>query len=268
MRRPEKGTGVVFASARSVLEKKGTGVVFHGIELANVWVTRGVIMPRRARGPMPEFVYHVMNRGVRRATLFEEPCDYIAFERVLMQTLHRFPVRVLAYCAMPNHWHLIVWPTAPGELSNFMRWLTGTHAQRWHAYHGTSGTGPVYQGRYKAIPVESDLPFLRVCRYVERNPLRAGLVTKAEDWRWSSLWRRCHFCDEEMHDWPTDRPSNWTEHVNEPQTEAELLALRWSIRRGAPFGSAIWRDQAAKLLNVNPQFLPPGRPSVGRIEVF
>jgi putative transposase len=217
---------------------------------------------------MPEFVYHVLNRGVRRATLFEQPSDYRAFERVLMQTLQRFPVRVLAYCAMPNHWHLIVWPTAPGELPRFMHWLTCTHAQRWHAHRGTSGTGAVYQGRYKAIPIESDRHFLRVCRYVERNPLRAGLVAKAEEWRWSSLWRRCHFCEDGMHRWPVDQPLDWLEQVNEPQNEAELAALRWAIQRNAPFGSVVWRDETARLLNVNPQFLPPGRPPGGQIVAF
>ncbi|HWF86021.1 MAG TPA: transposase [Vicinamibacterales bacterium] len=217
---------------------------------------------------MPEFVYHVLNRGVRRAILFEQPSDYRVFERILMQTLQRFPVRVLAYCAMPNHWHLIVWPTAPGELPRFMHWLTCTDAQRWHACRGTSGTGAVYQGRYKAIPIESDRHFLRVCRYVERNPLRAGLVAKAEEWRWSSLWRRCHFCEDGMHRWPVDQPLDWLEHVNEPQNEVELAALRWAIQRNAPFGSLAWRDETARLLNVNPQFLPPGRPPGRQVVAF
>src|SRR5439155_23281390 len=150
-------------------------------------------MPRRPRGPATDLVYHVLNRAVRRAPLFQTPADYSAFEHVLLQAMQRVPLRLLAYCAMPSHWHLIVWPTAAGELSRFMHWLTCTHAQRWHSAHGTSGTGAVYQGRYKAIPVESDLHLLRVCRYVERNALRAGRVPRAEDWRWSSLWRRCIF---------------------------------------------------------------------------
>jgi len=225
-------------------------------------------MPRRARGKTPEFVYHVLNRGVRRSILFEQPSDYRAFERVLTQALQRFPVRVLAYCAMPNHWHLIVWPTGPGELSAFMHWLTGTHAQRWHAHRGTSGTGAVYQGRYKAFPIESDRHFLRVCRYVERNPLRAGLVTKAEEWRWSSLWRRCQFLDDEMHPWPVDRPEDWLAHVNEPQSDVEVEALRWAIQRNAPFGSAVWREQTARVLKIDPQFLPRGRPSARQVAAY
>src|SRR3990172_1855736 len=203
-------------------------------------------MPRRPRGPTNDLVYHVLNRGVRRATLFESPWDYSAFERVLLQAVQRVAVRVLAYCVMPNHWHLIVWPQAADDLSRFMHWLTCTHAQRWHSLRGTSGTGSVYQGRYKAIPIKSDLHTLHVCRYVERNPLRAGLVTRAEDWRWSSLWRRCNSCDDViLSDWPILRPADWIEHVNQPQTEAELEALRSAVRRGTPFGDDPWRRETA-----------------------
>jgi REP-associated tyrosine transposase len=215
-------------------------------------------MPRRPRGPATDCVYHVLNRAVRRALLFETEADYAAFEWVLLQTVQRIPTRVIAYSAMPTHFHLVLWPDARGQLSQFMHWLTCTHAQRWHAVHETSGTGPVYQGRYKAIPVETDAHVLRVCRYVERNALRAGLVPRAEDWRWSSLWRRHNFCtDTFLHDWPVPCPANWIEHVNQPQSETELEAVRWAVRRGAPFGSDNWRTERARLLGVNPEF--PGR---------
>lgn len=222
-------------------------------------------MPRRRRGPAIDSVYHVLNRAVRRAPLFEAPADYAAFERVLLQAVQRVPLRILAYSAMPTHWHLVVWPNAPAELPRFMHWLTGTHAQRWHAFRGTSGTGAVYQGRYKAIPVQFDSHVLRICRYVERNPLRAGLVPRAEDWRWSSLWRRCNFCtDDILHDWPIPQRANWIEYVNQPQTETELNSIRWAVRRGAPLGSDDWRVRAASLLGVNPEFRAPGRPAKHR----
>jgi putative transposase len=90
---------------------------------------------------------------------------------------------------MPNHWHLVVWPERDGDLSEFMRWLTLTHTQRWHAKHHTQGTGPLYQGRFKGFPVANDEHCLRVLRYVEGNPLRAGLARSARRWRWSSLGR-------------------------------------------------------------------------------
>jgi REP-associated tyrosine transposase len=111
------------------------------------------------------------------------------------------------------------------------------------------------------MPVESDAHFLRVCRYVERNPLRAGLVENAEDWRWSSLWRRCNFCEEDVPRWPVVRPRNWVEYVNEPQNASELDAIQWAVRRDAPFGTPNWRDQTARFLKLNPQFPPRGRPS-------
>ena len=133
-----------------------------------------------------------------------------------MQALQRVPVLLLAYCAMPNHWHLIVWADKVSDLSRFMHWLTMTHAQRWHAQHGTAGTGPVYQGRFKGVPIESDAHLLTACRYVERNAFSGGLVARAEEWRWSSAWRRCnHREDELLHAWPIPVPSNWLESLNQ-----------------------------------------------------
>jgi putative transposase len=95
-------------------------------------------------------------------------------------------MRVLAYVVMPNHWHLVLWPAADVQLSRFMQWLTLTHTRRWHIVRGTIGTGPLYQGRYKAIPIQSDEHLLTAMRYVERNPLRAGLIGRAQDWPWCS----------------------------------------------------------------------------------
>ena len=116
-------------------------------------------------------------------TIFEKEEDYEAFERVLQEAVERVEMRLLAYCLMPNHWHLVAWPREDKELSRFTGWLTLTHTQRWHAHRGTTGTGHLYQGRFKSFPVQSDAHFLTVCRYVERNALRANLVACAEDWR-------------------------------------------------------------------------------------
>ena len=114
-------------------------------------------------------MFHVLNRAVGRATLFRKDADYTAFEEVLQQGLDWQPMRVLSYSLMPNHWHLILWPRRDGELSEYLRWVTVTHTQRSHAHHHTSGTGPLYQGRFKSFPVESDEHLLTVCRYAERN---------------------------------------------------------------------------------------------------
>jgi REP element-mobilizing transposase RayT len=129
-------------------------------------------MSRRMRCSDGGFVYHVLNRAVGRATIFAKSADYAAFEKVLQQAWERTQMRLLAYVLVPNHWHLVVWPSHDGQLSTYAQWLTVTHVRRWHAHHHTQGTGPVYQGRFRSFPVQADGHFLSLCRYVERNALR------------------------------------------------------------------------------------------------
>src|ERR1700720_1705302 len=99
-------------------------------------------MPRRLRFATGGYVYHVLNRGVGRSRIFSKSRDYAAFERVIKEAKAWLPMRVLAYCSMPNHWHMLLWPYNDGDLSEWLRWLTVTHTQRWHAHHNTAGTGP------------------------------------------------------------------------------------------------------------------------------
>ena len=136
-------------------------------------------MGRPLRPTSADVVYHVLNRGNARAHIFDKAADYAAFERILAEARERNDMRIMAYCLMRNHWHLVLWPRHDGDLSRFMGWLTLTHTQRWHAHRGTGGTGHVYQGRFKSFPVQADEHFLTVCRYVERNALRAKRVKKA-----------------------------------------------------------------------------------------
>jgi putative transposase len=221
-------------------------------------------MPRRLRCASGGYVYHVLNRAVGRATIFDKPGDYHAFEKVLRQARDWLPVPLLAYCLMPNHWHLVLWPQRDGDLSEHLRWLTVTHTQRWHAHHHTAGTGPLYQGRFKSFPVQQDEHFLTVCRYVERNPLRAGLVRRAEDWRWSSLARRSTGGGPVLDPWPVDLPAGWAAHVNGAEPAAELAALRRSVTRGAPFGTESWRRATAARLGLQASLRPRGRPRKAR----
>ncbi len=124
-------------------------------------------MGRPLRTSLGGYVYHALNRGNGRATIFHKDGDYEAFERVLTKSLEHVPgMRLVAYCLMPNHWHLVLWPRQDGELSDFMHWLTLTHTQRWHAHYRDVGQGHLYQGRFKSLPIEADEHFLSVCRYV------------------------------------------------------------------------------------------------------
>lgn len=220
-------------------------------------------MPRSARVAPGGVIFHCLNRGNDRRTLFDDDGDYAAFERVLEAALAAVPVRLLAYCLMPNHWHLVLWPRLDGELGRFMQRLTTTHVRRWHTHRHSGGRGHLYQGVYKSFPVQDDGHFLTVARYVERNPLRANLVDRAEDWRWGSLGRRSRGSAQDrglLGEWPVDRPAEWVATVNEPQSEAELSALRESLRRGRPFGGPAWQADAAARLGLQATFRPPGRP--------
>jgi len=131
-------------------------------------------------------VFHVINRGVGKQELFFNDEDYLAFERVIVETLEKWSMRILSYCLMPNHGHFVLWPEKRGDLGQFMQRLTVTHVTRWQKNYHMVGYGHVYQSRFKSFPVETDEYFYRVVRYTERNALRANLVSKAEEWPWCS----------------------------------------------------------------------------------
>jgi putative transposase len=200
-------------------------------------------------------VFHVINRAAKRSRIFESDADYRAFEQLLQAAAARIDVAIFAYCLMPNHWHLVASPRRDGELSRFMHWLTTTHARRWQLARDAAGEGAVYQGRFKAIPIGADRHFLWVCRYVERNALRAGFVNRAESWRWSSAGAPVPW----MSPWPCARPANWLEHVNLPQTEQELRAFRGAMSQGLPFGDDEWVRLTRERLGMLPR-RPRGQP--------
>lgn len=219
-------------------------------------------MPRRLRHTLQGAVFHVINRAAGRSTLFHSPQDYSAVLRVFQEGLSSSPVGVIAYCVMPTHWHFVITCDRMADLSNLMHWTAGTHAQRWHAARGSRGTGPVYQGRFKAIPVQTETYLHRVCRYVERNPLRAQLVETAEAWPWSSVSVTGKNCDAIcLATWPILRPVNWIEIVNRPETETELAAIRQMIRRDQPIGERDWQRAVAPFCGLSLRGI--GRPGKG-----
>jgi putative transposase len=213
-------------------------------------------------------LFHVMNRGVGKMTLFETQQDYLAFETIIEETLRFRPMRICAYCLMPNHWHFVLWPERDGQLSSFMQRLTNTHVQRWQKNRDRVGTGHVYQARYKSFPVQSEDYFYRVARYVERNALRAKLVAHAEDWRWSSLWWRVAGDRKKkslLADWPVPFPDNWRQFVNRPETVAELESLERCVKAGRPFGEAAWIEQIARQLGLESTLRTKGRPRLSSL---
>ena len=214
-------------------------------------------MPRTARASVGGMWYHVLNRGNRRETVFHKPGDYGAFIEAMIDARAYVRVDVLGYCLMPNHFHLVIRPREDGDLGRWMQWLLTTHARRYHRHYGT--TGHVWQGRFKAFPVQDDDHLVTVLRYVERNALRAEMVSRSEDWKWSSLpgwligdrllWREVAVRDEK-----------WLERVNEPLSVADLQRLRHSISRGRPYGDEEWTRQTAIRLGLESCLRPRGRP--------
>ena len=191
--------------------------------------------------------------------LFDCPQDYTAVQDLLLEVRAVIGMRLLSYCIMPNHWHLILWPQNSTEMSHFLQTFTGTHAQRWRTAHSSTGCGAVYQGRYKAFPIQTGVYFLNACRYVERNPVRANLVPRAEQWRWSSCWRKCEQMPA-LHPWPIPRPENWLSIVNNAEDRGELSEIRNAVSRGLPFGDPKWVAETATAMGIESRLRKPGRP--------
>jgi putative transposase len=220
-------------------------------------------MPRTARIAPGGMVFHVLNRAIARVAMFEKDQDFNAFQRILCETLQQRPMRVCAYCILPNHWHLLLWPEKDGDLAAFMQRLTIAHVRNWQEHRRLTGTGHLYQGRYKSFPVAEDEHFLTVARYVERNALRAGLVSRAEQWRWGSLWRRCGGGGEHavtLAAWPMPVPANWAQWVNGTEDPTELTRLQTSVSRGRPYGRIDWQQRVAKQLGLESTYRANGRP--------
>jgi putative transposase len=217
-------------------------------------------MPRRSRAGISHVVFHVLNRAVQGVTLFESRQDYARFLEILAETMRRAPMRLLAYAVMPNHWHLVLWPDRDQDLALFMKLLTGVHAQEWRWVKGTTGRGAVYQGRYKAIAVQQDAHFLRLCRYVERNAVRAKLVAAAADWPWSSAAARPPGPERPvLTPWPIHRPEDWLELLSVPEPPGTLNRLRSAVRAGRHYGTPSWRFRTVQQLRWPGGDRRPGR---------
>ena len=206
-------------------------------------------MPRRFQSGSGGLTFHVVNRGARRLRLFDDLEDYLIFSRCVAEALEIVDLDLFAFCVMPNHFHLVVRPKEDPDLTHFMRVMTLRHCKRWHRRRGTRGGGAVYQGRFRAFPIDTESYFYAACRYVEANPLRAGIVARAEDWPWSSLYQRVRNCQIlKLSNWPILQPGHWTQLVNTEQNHDEIGQLRKSARSNLPFGEPAWTLATATLL--------------------
>lgn len=221
-------------------------------------------MPRTLRASRGGICYHVMTRGNARAAVFLDAADYAAFVALLRRAQSVRPVELFAWCLMPNHVHLVVRPAADGDLGVWMHWLLTTfvrHHQRRYA-----SVGRIWQGRFKAFPIQQDVHFLTVLRYVERNPVRASIVSSCRQWPWSSTPDRdSRRADGLLSPSPVPLPDDWAGLVDAPLTQAELESIRGCAARDRPFGEPAWVRGAAERLELLGTLRPRGRPPIARI---
>jgi putative transposase len=181
-------------------------------------------------------VYHVVNRATQGQLLFRDHGEYLAFQRLLGRAVRKTGMRLLAYCLMPNHVHFLLWPRKDGDLARFMQWLTSLHARELHTWRGTTGRGAIYQANYRGSPVDTETYFYAAARYIEFNPVRAGFVTHAEHWPWSSASPSSIIQGVELAEWPVPRPRDWRTFVNRGETPLNLIYIRERIEQGKRLG--------------------------------
>jgi putative transposase len=139
-------------------------------------------VPRKLRPEIPGGYFHIFARGNMQLALFRERIDYEDWVRMVARTVEEFAWRCHAYCAMSNHFHLLIETPDPTRSAG-MRHLNGSYAQRFNEKY--AGSGHVFQGRYGANLIESDEQFLETCRYIVLNPVRAGVCDAPHEWHWS-----------------------------------------------------------------------------------
>jgi len=232
------------------------------------------MMGRPLRTDLGDMFYHVINRGNFRSLLFANDSEYSDFINILSEALVITPMRIVAYCLMPNHWHMILHPTNDGDLSKFIRWITLTHTQRYHAKTKTVGHGHIYQGRYKSFLIGNDVYFNNVFRYVEANAKRAKMVDRAELWPWSSAYARIHAEATGGQDrilkgsWNSyldaKNPKEYLDWLNggwgDGAVTDEIENIRKSVQRGRPYGSEAWMAAAIERFSLEGTIRDPWRP--------
>ena len=164
---------------------------------------------------------------------------------------------------MSNHWHLVLFPQHARDMQTFMHLLTNAHTRRVHTDTNTTGTGPLYQGRYKSFLIERDAHLLTVIKYIERNPVRAGMVRSVDAWRWGSGWVRQHGTPKQrqlLADSPAPLSRNYSQWVNSSEKEDTITRLRTSVNKGAPFGTDDWVTTMVNEYKLGATMRGTGRP--------
>ncbi len=216
-------------------------------------------MPRQARSVAGGYIYHVLNRGNGKQTVFHKEKDYSAFLELMKKAKERVPIKFFAYCLMPNHYHFVLKPLRADHLSKWIHWLTTVHAGRYHHHFQTSGH--IWQDRFKNILVQDDHHFSTVLKYTERNPVRAGIVKYLCDWPWSSYQEHIGKKSIDLLDArPINLQRDWEEFLNTPLKTTELEDLRKCIKKRFPYGDEKWKSEISEKFGIQCFEKRMGRP--------
>ena len=224
-------------------------------------------MPCPLRAVEADLIYHVINRGNNRQPVFRKKGDFEAFLAALAELKQRKPFALYGYCLLGNHFHLLIRP-AETSISRIMQSLLVSHTQRYHRNHRSGGH--VWQGRFKSPVIQDDEHLLTVLRYIEANPLRAGIVERADEYSWSSyrhhgMGQTDELIDhaipyEQLSPYAAVRQRKWSKLVHRPLEEAALARIRRSNERGLPYGDPAWVEELSEKLHLDLTIRPRGRP--------
>ncbi|MGE4295815.1 MAG: transposase [Campylobacterales bacterium] len=216
-------------------------------------------MPRIPRGDTAGEVQHIISRGNARMAVFHDAEDYSKFLALLKEFKKLHGIEVYAYCLMPNHFHLALKSLNEGSVSPFMQKLMTTYV-RYH-HHKYKASGHLWQGRYKNFLVQKEGYLWMLLRYIEANPVRAGLVKNAAEWPYGSLAEREKKSARGLLDRaPVELPANWADEVHTPLEPGLLDAIRTSVNRQAPLGTDDWCWLQARKHGLEASMRPVGRP--------
>ncbi len=216
-------------------------------------------MSRVARIVVPGFAHHITQRGNRKSDVFETDDDRLAYLRFLRQYAAKHNLSIYAYCLMTNHIHLVAVPGDELALGHALRDAHTVYAMYFNTR--TQLTGHVWQGRFYSCPLDEAHLWAAV-RYVERNPVVAGLVERAEQYRWSSAAAHCQLCADDLlcPDFPPEGIiEDWSAWLFQPNEESVAAYIRKQTQTGRPCGSELFLTQLEGLLRRPVRRQKPGR---------
>ena len=218
-------------------------------------------MPRLARSVFPEIPHHITQRGNRGEDVFFDDEDRLIYLEWLADYCQKHAVEIMAYCLMTNHIHLVLRPNSEDGLQHVLKPLHMRYAQRINKAMGWKGH--LWQGRFFSSPLDEAYTWSAI-RYVERNPLRAGIVDKAEGYRWSSAAAHCGLIETPfLASLAKVRPvpeNEWSGWLAVPGNDAPIAMLRRNVEKGLPCGDDTFIGKLEKLAHRTLRFRPQGRP--------